>query len=84
FLLAIPVLASGHRLLAEAERSTGEETPVGPSLVPVGDPAEPGGRPVVVAVGGHERAAAVVDAAPRLARDTGSPLEVVHVRQTAV
>ncbi|GAA2989600.1 MULTISPECIES: MFS transporter [Streptomyces] len=84
FLLAIPVLASGHRLLAEAERSTGEETPVGPSLVPVGDPAEPGGRPVVVAVGGHERAAAVVDAAARLARDTGSPLEVVHVRQTAV
>ncbi|AEN08943.1 MULTISPECIES: MFS transporter [unclassified Streptomyces] len=84
FLLAIPVLASGHRLLAEAERSTGEETPVGPSLVPVGAPAEPGGRPVVVAVGGHERAAAVVDAAARLARDTGSPLEVVHVRRTAV
>ncbi|MFE4970368.1 universal stress protein, partial [Streptomyces sp. NPDC056660] len=39
---------------------------------------------VVVAVGNHDRAAAVVDTAARLARDTGSPLEVVHVQQTAV
>ncbi|MBV7673873.1 MFS transporter [Streptomyces halstedii] len=84
FLLAIPVLASGHRLLVRAERSTGDDEPVGPSLVPVGRTAEPGSRPVVVAVGPHDRAAAVVDAAALLARATDSPLEVVHVRQTAV
>ncbi|WP_158791397.1 universal stress protein, partial [Streptomyces sp. NRRL WC-3549] len=79
-----PVLAGGHRLLARAERATGDGAPVGPSLVAVGRTAEPGSRPVVVAVGGHDRAVAVVGAAARLARGTGSPLEVVHVRQTAV
>ncbi|MER7313152.1 MULTISPECIES: MFS transporter [Streptomyces] len=84
FLLAIPVLASGHRLLVRAERSTGDDEPVVPSLVPVGRTAEPGSRPVVVAVGRHDGAAAVVDAAALLARGTDSPLEVVHVRQTAV
>ncbi|NEB77825.1 MFS transporter, partial [Streptomyces sp. SID14478] len=39
---------------------------------------------VVVAVGAHAKAAAIVDAAARIARDTHSPLEVVHVQQTAV
>ncbi|GHJ05205.1 hypothetical protein TPA0906_70700 [Streptomyces olivaceus] len=86
FLLAIPVLAGGHRLLREAEAGTGDAETVTPSLTPVGPhaPATGGGQPVVVAVGAHDRAAAVVDSAARLARDTGSPLEVVHVRQTAV
>ncbi|GHB01830.1 MFS transporter [Streptomyces tendae] len=83
FLLAIPVLASGHRLLRQAETDTGEGEPV-PTLTPVGTPAPTDAPPVVVAVGAHPEAAAVVDAAARLARDTGSPLEVVHVRQTAV
>ncbi|MGW5568686.1 MFS transporter, partial [Streptomyces tendae] len=84
FLLAIPVLASGHRLLRQAETDTGEGEPVPPTLTPVGTPAPTDAPPVVVAVGAHPEAAAVVDAAARLARDTGSPLEVVHVRQTAV
>ncbi|MFE2905578.1 MFS transporter [Streptomyces olivaceus] len=86
FLLAVPVLAGGHRLLREAEAGTGDAETVIPSLTPVGPhvPATGGGQPVVVAVGAHDRAAAVVDSAARLARDTGSPLEVVHVRQTAV
>ncbi|AJE87347.1 multidrug-efflux transporter [Streptomyces albus] len=84
FLLAIPVLASGHRLLARAEQSPGDGEPVSPTLTPVGAPAASGGAPVIVAVGAHERAAATVDTAARLARETGSPLEVVHVRQTAV
>ncbi|MGV9966097.1 MFS transporter [Streptomyces olivaceus] len=86
FLLAIPVLAGGHRLLREAEAGTGDAETVTPSLTPVGPHASAtgGGKPVVVAVGAHDRAAAVVDSAARLARDTGSPLEVVHVRQTAV
>jgi MFS family permease len=84
FLLAIPVLASGHRLLREAEADTGDGEPVAPSLTPVGPPAATDAPPVIVAVGAHDQAPAVVDAAARLARDTGSPLEVVHVQQTAV
>ncbi|MEV8069604.1 MFS transporter [Streptomyces sp. NPDC085995] len=85
FLLAIPVLASGHRLLRRAEQHSGEaaET-VEPQLTAVGAPAPCDVPPVIVAVGAHERAQAIVDAAARIARDTGSPLEVVHVRQTAV
>jgi MFS transporter, ACDE family, multidrug resistance protein len=35
-------------------------------------------------VGAHDRAAVIVDAAARLALESGSPLEVVHVQQTAV
>jgi MFS family permease len=110
FVLAVPVLAGGHRLLARAERRDGEGEPVEPAgrdasaltpagsgapvrtpagsdapvFTPVGRTAAGGRTPVVVAVGAHDRAAAIVDAAARLARDTGSPLEVVHVRQTAV
>ncbi|MDQ0989175.1 ACDE family multidrug resistance protein [Streptomyces sp. V3I7] len=41
FLLAIPVLASGHRLLRRAESGTGDSEPVASSLTPVGSPAEP-------------------------------------------
>ncbi|MEW2497982.1 MFS transporter [Streptomyces nodosus] len=84
FVIAIPVLASGHRLLRKAEAHSGEGQPVTPTLTPVGAPADGGGTPVVVAVGPHEGAAAVVDTAARLARDAGSPLEVVHVQETAV
>ncbi|MFF0968911.1 MFS transporter [Streptomyces sp. NPDC003703] len=84
FLLAIPVLASGHGLLRRAEAHTGDGEPVAPALTPVGAPAAAGARPVVVAVGAHDGAAAVVDAAARVARDTGSPLEIVHVEETAV
>ncbi|MGW2958850.1 MFS transporter [Streptomyces sp. NPDC001220] len=84
FLLAIPVLASGHGLLREAELRLGGGEPVAPALTPVGRRVIAGTGPVVVAVGGHGQAAAIVDAAARLARDTGSPLEVVHVQRTAV
>ncbi|WP_331737698.1 MFS transporter [Streptomyces sp. NBC_00019] len=84
FVLAIPVLASGHGLLRRAEESAGEGEPVTPSFTPVGDAAITGTAPVVVAVGAHGNAPAVVDAAAALARDTGSPLEVVHVQQVAV
>ncbi|MFJ3991095.1 MFS transporter [Streptomyces sp. NPDC090032] len=85
FLLAIPVLASGHGLLRKAEAQLGGSEPVTPSLTPVGSPpAATDASPVIVAVGAHGGAAAIVDAAARLARDTGSPLEVVHVQQTAV
>ncbi|MFG2959352.1 MFS transporter [Streptomyces sp. NPDC048291] len=84
FLLAIPVLAGGHRLLRDAEARLADGEPAVPALTPVGRQAAAGPGPVVVAVGAHQRAAAIVDAAARLARDTGSPLEVVHVQRTAV
>ncbi|MFD3479662.1 MFS transporter [Streptomyces sp. NPDC058695] len=85
FLLAIPVLASGHGLLRKAEANPVESEPVSPSLTPVGKTAaSTDAPPVIVAVGAHDKAACIVDAAARLARDTGSPLEVVHVQQTAV
>jgi len=81
FLLAIGVLASGHRLLGAAERRLA--TPEGPRLERVG--AAPGGRPaVVVAVGATPDAAATVDAAAEVARGLAAPLEVVHVRETVV
>ncbi|MHB9756378.1 MFS transporter [Streptomyces sp. BYX5S] len=84
FLLAIPVLAGGHRLLRRAEAGTGQEEPVRPSFTRVGAAPRSAAPRVVVAVGDHDRAPAIVDAAARLARDTGSPLEVVHVQRTAV
>ncbi|MGX4693970.1 MFS transporter [Streptomyces sp. JNUCC 63] len=84
FVLAIPVLASGHRLLKQAEAHTGEGEPVAPTLTPVGGMPSTTMPPVIVAVGAHDGAAVIVDTAARLARDTGSPLEVVHVQQTAV
>ncbi|MFF2327184.1 MULTISPECIES: MFS transporter [unclassified Streptomyces] len=84
FLLAIPVLASGHRLLRQAEQHMGDGEPVTPTLTPVGSEPSGGTPPVIVAVGAHEKAAVIVDAAARLARTSGSPLEVVHVQQTTV
>ncbi|ROO89962.1 putative MFS family arabinose efflux permease [Actinocorallia herbida] len=82
FLLAVPVLATGHRLIAAAERGDDGGEPVGPALEPVGGSAGPGA--VIVAVGAGEGAASVVDAAAAVARGTGAALEVVHVRETAV
>ncbi|MGP4111232.1 MFS transporter [Streptomyces sp. 4N509B] len=87
FLLAIPVLASGHRLISAAERraAAGEAVPQDLGLLePVGPAPAPEGRPVIVAVGPAGDAAAAVDAAAALARDEGSTLEVVHVRETVV
>ncbi|MEV4635975.1 MFS transporter [Actinoplanes sp. NPDC049548] len=81
FLLAIPVLASGHRLVTAAESGEAEPAPV---LEPVGVVAGGQSRPVVVAVGATPDAAEIVDAAAALAREHGSPLEVVRVRETVV
>ncbi|MEV4350491.1 MFS transporter [Actinoplanes sp. NPDC049596] len=69
FLLAIVVLASGHKLVSAAENA-----PAAPSA----------DRPVIVAVGNTPDAAATVDAAALIARREGRPLEVVHVRETKV
>lgn len=84
FVLAIVVLASGHKLVAAAERSLVEGETVRPSLQRVGATPTAGYQPVIVAVGATEDAAETVDAAAAIARDTGRPLEVVHVRETAV
>jgi MFS transporter, ACDE family, multidrug resistance protein len=79
FLLAIPVLATGHKLVAAAESGTAPA-----ALEPVGPATAPGSRPVVVAVGATPDAGGIVDAAAAIARDQGSPLEVVRVRETVV
>ncbi|MGW4910127.1 MFS transporter [Streptomyces sp. NPDC004270] len=84
FILAGFVLASGHKLISAAEKNEAHGETVRPTLERVGATPEPGYRPVIVAVGATEDAAQVVDAAAAIARDTGSPLEVVHVRETAV
>jgi MFS transporter, ACDE family, multidrug resistance protein len=79
FLLAIAVLASGHKLISAAEADLAPA----PTLEPVG-PAGPVERPVVVAIGATADAAEVVTAAAAIARDAGAPLEVVRVRETVV
>jgi len=84
FLLAIVVLASGHKLVAAAEKGGVEGETVCPSLQPVGAAPTAGSQPVIVAVGATEDADDIVDAAAAIARDVGRPLEVVHVRETAV
>jgi MFS family permease len=87
FVIAIFVLATGHKLVGEAEKG------LAPDAAEASEPARPGfeavgaatqERPVVVAVGATPDAAQIVDAAAALAREAASPLEVVHVRETVV
>jgi MFS transporter, ACDE family, multidrug resistance protein len=80
FILAIFVLASGHKLVTAAEAGLSEPAP----LEAVGPVADAGSRPVVVAVGATADAGEVVEAAAAIARDLGAPLEVVRVRETVV
>ncbi|MFF3469179.1 MFS transporter [Streptomyces sp. NPDC002619] len=84
FILAVFVLASGHKLVSAAEKKEAQGETVRPTLERVGATPEPGYRPVIVAVGATENAALIVDEAAAIARDTDSPLEVVHVRETTV
>jgi MFS family permease len=84
FVLAIAVLATGHRLLGAAEAGQAQAEPVTPRLEPVGPVATGTHQPVIVAVGATEDAPAVVGAAAAIARDEHSSLQVVHVLETAV
>jgi MFS transporter, ACDE family, multidrug resistance protein len=84
FILAIVVLASGHKLVSAAEKGMVEAETVRPSLQRIGATPTAGYQPVIVAVGATEDAAKIVEAAAAIARDAGRPLEVVHVRETAV
>lgn len=84
FILAVFVLASGHKLVSAAEKNEAHGETVRPTLERVGATPALGYRPVIVAVGAVKDAALIVDAAAAIARDTDSPLEVVHVREIAV
>jgi MFS family permease len=91
FILAIFVLATGHRLLAEAEGRLVEPAEAERAAVPqpqletlTATRAQQNGRAVVVAVGATPDAEAVVRAAAGIARRTGGPLEIVRVRETTV
>ncbi len=72
-VLATAVLATGHRVITEAEREELEE-PAPP----------PPGAPVIAAVGPGERAVPVRRAAANLAALIGCPVEVLHVRETEI
>ncbi|WP_426513943.1 MFS transporter [Dactylosporangium sp. McL0621] len=86
FLLAIAVLATGHRILTDAENAAAAEEaePIG-EIVAVGrtGPAN-GNRPVVVAVDSGPNAAAVTAAAAERAAELHAPLELLHVHEIAV
>ncbi len=87
FVLAIAVLATGHRLVSAAERADDEPEPMvasAASLEPVGAVAAAGPRPVIVAVGGTGDTAATVDQGAEMAAREQAPLEIVHVRETEV
>jgi nucleotide-binding universal stress UspA family protein len=84
FVLAIAVLATGHRVLGAAESGQARGERLTPQLEPVGPVVTGMHQPVIVAVGATEDAPAVVGAAAGIARDLHSPLEVVHVIETAV
>jgi nucleotide-binding universal stress UspA family protein len=87
FLIAIAVLATGHRILAAAEAAdeSGTQEPVIGEIVTVGrtGPAS-GNPPVVVAVTAGSDAPAVTAAAVELATFLDAPLELLHVHEIAV
>ena len=84
FLVAIPVLASGHGLIRRAERQADGPEPEAASLELLGEHDASVRRPVLVAVGADEAAAGIVEAAAQRALRDRAPLEVVHVRETDV
>ena len=86
FVIAIPVLASGHKLVALAERAEDATETVAAAEVEVVHHTEARSsvRPVVVAVGSRASAPAVVDEAAAVALRLGAPLELVHVRSTTI
>ncbi|WP_328885340.1 hypothetical protein [Streptomyces sp. NBC_00316] len=63
-------------MLGRAETSPADTETVAPTLTMVRALAQTAAPQVIVAVGGHDEADAIVDAAARLARDTGSLLRL--------
>ncbi|WP_432840184.1 MFS transporter [Dactylosporangium sp. CA-092794] len=89
FLIAIAVLATGHRILTDAETAADapaaqpQEAPA--EVVTVGRTGEANGNPpIVVAVDGGPAAAAVTAAAVDLAARLHAPVELLHVHEIAV
>jgi MFS transporter, ACDE family, multidrug resistance protein len=90
FLLAVPVLATGHRILAAAERpaeeaATSGAEPVG-ELLPAGGTGLPlpGARPVVLAVDAADHGAALTAKAIEFATRLSAPVELLHVHEIDV
>jgi MFS family permease len=80
FLLAIVVLASGHRILTDAERAT--RSPVASTPAPAAGAAV--GRPIVVAVDASPMGERIAIRAASIAADRHAPLEVLHVQEVDV
>jgi MFS family permease len=92
FLLAIPVLATGHRILTAAERpAEGAATeaeaaePIGELLPAGGTGTMPSGtRPVVLAVDASSNAAPLTAKAIELATRLSAPVQLLHVHEIEV
>ncbi|SJM53680.1 MFS transporter [Gulosibacter sp. 10] len=86
FFIAIPVLASGHKLLVRAESAEeAEEEPELPGAsLTVLDEVELGAKPIIAAIDDTELADQVVDRAVALAREHRASVEIVHVTETEV
>ena len=80
FLVAIVVLASGHRILTDAERAT--RTPVASTPAPAAGATV--GRPIVVAVDASPMGERIAIRAASIAADRRAPLEVLHVQEVDV
>jgi MFS transporter, ACDE family, multidrug resistance protein len=92
-VLAIAILATGHRMLGEAERvqaaDSGAQPPAEEAvLVTVAHggvrPEADGQGVIVAAIGDGPLAAAVAEAAGRLATLSGRPVHVLHALESAV
>jgi ACDE family multidrug resistance protein len=87
FLVAIAVLATGHRILSDAEKPT--EEPVAPAA-PIGEVLEIARRgggekaPIVVAVDDSDVSNAVTARAIEIANARRAPVDLVHVHEITI
>jgi len=86
FFLAIPVLASGHKLVSAAERAQldATDTQTVATHEPQDAAAQPAPRPVLAAINGGPTSPAIVRRGAELARDAGTSIEIVHVLETEI
>ncbi|MGC9666151.1 MFS transporter [Planosporangium sp. 12N6] len=92
FVIAIAVLATGHRILTEAEAAvasdeaaSGQPQEAVGEVITIGRTGEPNGnRPIVVAIDAGSATDAVTAAAVELATTLHAPLELLHVHEITV
>ncbi len=85
FVVAIPVLASGHGFIRRAEQAQAEDDDAhAMRLAPVGEALGAEERPVVAAIDNSSAADAVVDRAVDVARQSDAAVDIVHVYETTV